>query len=114
MLEPQADGFRNYLNGGKSIVSSEEKLIDKAQLMGLTAPEMTVVNAVMRVLDQHYDNSKHGLFPKKPGLLTNHNLNNFFDRCLRLNLQNKFFYLLKTLFDLKVFLLQLHFPQLQR
>ena len=44
LLEPQADGFRNYSNGGTSIVSSEEKLIDKAQLMGLTAPEMTVLN----------------------------------------------------------------------
>mgnify|MGYP003327327870 CR=1 FL=1 len=46
LLEPKADGFRNYLNGGASIVSAEEKLVDKAQLMGLTAPEMTVLIAV--------------------------------------------------------------------
>ena len=43
LLEPQADGFRNYLNGGSSNISAEEKLVDKAQLMGLTAPEMTVL-----------------------------------------------------------------------
>ena len=43
LLEPQADGFRNYLNGGASNVSAEEKLVDKAQLMGLTAPEMTAL-----------------------------------------------------------------------
>ena len=79
MLEPQADGFRNYLNGNKSIVSSEEKLIDKAQLMGLTAPEMTALVGGMRVLDTNFDNSNHGVFTKKPGTLTNDYFTNLLD-----------------------------------
>ena len=79
LLEPQADGFRNYLNGGKSIVSAEEKLIDKAQLMGLTAPEMTVLIGGMRVLDTNFDNSKHGVFTKKLGVLTNDYFTNLLD-----------------------------------
>ena len=79
LLEPQADGFRNYLNGGKSIVSAEEKLIDKAQLMGLTAPEMTVLMGGMRVLNTNFDNSIHGVFTKKPGVLTNDYFTNLLD-----------------------------------
>jgi catalase-peroxidase len=79
LLEPQADGFRNYLNGGKSIVSAEEKLIDKAQLMGLTAPEMTVLIGGMRVLNTNFDNSIHGVFTKKPGVLTNDYFTNLLD-----------------------------------
>ena len=79
LLEPQADRFRNYLNGGKSIVSAEEKLIDKAQLMGLTAPEMTALIGGMRVLDTNFDNSKHGVFTKKPGSLTNDYFTNLLD-----------------------------------
>ena len=79
LLEPKADGFRNYLNGGKSIVSAEEKLVDKAQLMGLTAPEMTVLIGGMRVLDTNFDNSKHGVFTKKPGVLTNDYFTNLLD-----------------------------------
>ena len=79
LLEPQADGFRNYLNGGKSIVSAEEKLIDKAQLMGLTAPEMTVLMGGMRVLNTNFDNSTHGVFTKKPGVLTNDYFTNLLD-----------------------------------
>ena len=79
LLEPQADGFRNYLNGGKSIVSSEEKLIDKAQLMGLTAPEMTALMGGMRVLDTNFDNSNYGGFTKKPGVLTNDYFTNLLD-----------------------------------
>ena len=55
---------------GKSNVSAEEKLIDKAQLMGLTAPEMTVLVGGMRVLDTNYDSSKNGVFTKKPGTLS--------------------------------------------
>jgi catalase-peroxidase len=70
LLEPQADGFRNYMKKGKSNVSAEEKLIDKAQLMGLTAPEMTVLVGGMRVLDTNYDSSKNGVFTKKPGTLS--------------------------------------------
>tara|TARA_Y100001935_G_scaffold183798_1_gene152409 strand:- start:366 stop:1328 length:963 start_codon:yes stop_codon:yes gene_type:complete len=79
LLEPQADGFRNYLNGGTSNVSAEEKLIDKAQLMGLTAPEMTVLIGGMRVLDTNFDNSKLGVFTKKPGTLTNDYFVNLLD-----------------------------------
>jgi catalase-peroxidase len=79
LLEPQADGFRNYLNGGKSIVSAEEKLIDKAQLMGLTAPEMTVLMGGMRVLNTNFDNSIHGVFTKKTGVLTNDYFTNLLD-----------------------------------
>ena len=79
LLEPQADGFRNYLNGGASIVSAEEKLIDKAQLMGLTAPEMTALIGGMRVLNTNYDGSKHGVFTNKPGALTNDYFTNLLD-----------------------------------
>ena len=71
LLEPQADGFRNYNKDEKTKVSAEEKLIDKSQLMGLTAPEMTVLLGGMRVLDTNFDNSKKGVFTKKPGTLTN-------------------------------------------
>tara|TARA_A100001011_G_scaffold234813_1_gene242866 strand:- start:544 stop:2781 length:2238 start_codon:yes stop_codon:yes gene_type:complete len=80
LLEPLADGFRNYVklnaNGysnGKSVptISSEELLIDKAQLLGLTGPEMTVLIGGMRVLDTNYDGSDFGVFTKKPGVLTN-------------------------------------------
>jgi len=79
LLEPQADGFRNYLNGGESNVSAEEKLIDKSQLMGLTVPEMTALIGGMRVLDTNHDNSKHGVFTKKPGALTNDYFINLLD-----------------------------------
>jgi catalase-peroxidase len=70
VLEPVADGFRNYLNK-HSIASAEELLIDKAQLLTLTAPEMTVLVGGMRVLNTNYDNSKHGVFTDKPETLTN-------------------------------------------
>ncbi len=79
LLEPQADGFRNYNKDEKSIVSAEEKLIDKAQLMGLTAPEMTVLVGGMRVLDTNFDHSKNGVFTKKPGALTNDYFINLLD-----------------------------------
>ena len=79
LLEPQADGFRNYSNARESIVSLEEKLIDKAQLMGLTAPEMTVLIGGMRVLDTNYDGSKLGVFTNKPGRLTNDYFKNLLD-----------------------------------
>ncbi len=69
-LEPFADGFRNYLKA-KSAVSTEELLIDKAQLLTLTAPELTVLVGGLRVLNTNYDNSKHGVFTKKPGTLSN-------------------------------------------
>tara|TARA_Y100000768_G_scaffold368515_1_gene332586 strand:- start:30 stop:1121 length:1092 start_codon:yes stop_codon:yes gene_type:complete len=79
LLEPEADGFRNYSNGHKSIVSSEEKLIDKAQLMGLTAPEMTALIGGLRVLGTNFDGSNHGVFTKKLGVLTNDYFINLLD-----------------------------------
>ncbi len=69
-MEPFADGFRNYLKA-KSSISTEELLVDKAQLLNLSAPEMTVLIGGMRVLDTNYDGSKHGVFTRKPGSLTN-------------------------------------------
>ncbi len=69
-LEPIADGFRNYLKT-KYSVSTEELLVDKAQLLTLTAPEMTVLVGGMRVLNTNYDGSKHGVFTKSPEMLTN-------------------------------------------
>lgn len=70
VLEPAADGFRNYLKT-KYKVSTEELLIDKAQLLTLTAPEMTVLIGGMRVLDTNFDHSKHGVFTKRTEVLTN-------------------------------------------
>ncbi len=70
LLEPAADGFRNYLKT-KYTVSTEELLVDKAQLLTLTAPEMTVLIGGMRVLNTNFDNSKHGVFTKRPEVLTN-------------------------------------------
>jgi len=70
VLEPFADGFRNYLKE-KSSVKTEEWLVDKAQLMTLTAPEMTVLVGGMRALNANYDGSKHGVFTDRPGTLTN-------------------------------------------
>ncbi|MET7030318.1 catalase/peroxidase HPI [Sediminicola luteus] len=69
-LEPRADGFRNYVKSGLTL-KAEELLVDKAQLMTLTAPEMTVLVGGMRVLNANYDHSKHGVFTDKPGTLTN-------------------------------------------
>lgn len=69
-LEPRADGFRNYRNS-KSAVATEELLIDKAQLLTLTAPELTVLVGGMRALDANFDGSKHGVFTSRPGQLTN-------------------------------------------
>src|SRR6476620_5168751 len=70
VLEPIADGFRNYLKGRYS-VPSESLLIDRAQLLTLTAPEMTVLIGGMRVLGTNADKSSHGVFTKKPEALTN-------------------------------------------
>jgi catalase-peroxidase len=69
-LEPVADGFRNYFRGG-SLMSPEEALIDKAQLLRLTAPEMTVLVGGLRVLGANVGQSKHGVFTTKPEALTN-------------------------------------------
>jgi catalase-peroxidase len=77
-LEPVADGFRNYRNS-KSPVSTEELLIDKAHLLTLTAPELTVLVGGMRVLNTNFDGSKHGVFTSRPGLLTNDFFTNLLD-----------------------------------
>jgi catalase-peroxidase len=70
VLEPAADGFRNYLRA-KFSVPAEEMLVDKAQLLTLTAPEMTVLLGGLRVLGANYEGSKHGVFTDRPGKLTN-------------------------------------------
>ena len=70
VLEPIADGFRNYMKA-KYSVSAEELLVDKAQLMTLSVPELTVLMGGMRVLDTNFDHSKHGVFTATPGVLTN-------------------------------------------
>jgi catalase-peroxidase len=69
-LEPVADGFRNYLRGPQ-LMSPEEALVDRAQLLKLSAPEMTVLLGGLRVLGANAGQSKHGVFTKKPGTLTN-------------------------------------------
>ena len=69
-LEPRADGFRNYLHG-KPLRSPEELLVDRAQLLKLTAPEMTVLVGGLRVLGANAGNSQHGVFSKRPETLTN-------------------------------------------
>jgi catalase-peroxidase len=70
VLEPVADGFRNYLKG-KFSVSAEELLVDRAQLLTLTAPEMTVLLGGMRVLNTNFGQTGHGVFTKRPEALTN-------------------------------------------
>lgn len=70
VLEPAGDGFRNYFKP-KHVVTAEELLIDKAQLMTLTAPEMTALVGGMRVLNTNFDHAKHGVFTKRPEALTN-------------------------------------------
>ncbi|HQJ80505.1 MAG TPA: catalase/peroxidase HPI, partial [Methanothrix sp.] len=70
VLEPVADGFRNYLKG-KFSVSAEELLVDRAQLLTLTAPEMTVLVGGMRVLNTNFGQTRHGVFTNRPEALTN-------------------------------------------
>jgi catalase-peroxidase len=70
VLEPAADGFRNYLKA-KYAVTAEELLVDRAQLLTLTAPEMTVLVGGMRVLNANFGKSQHGVFTKRPEMLTN-------------------------------------------
>ena len=80
VLEPVADGFRNYQKT-KYAVSTEELLVDKAQLLSLNAPEMAVLVGGMRVLNTNYDNSENGVFTKNPEVLTN----DFFVNLLDMN-----------------------------
>jgi catalase-peroxidase len=70
-LEPRADGFRNYIGGKRQFMMPEEALVDRAQLMTLTAPKMTVLVGGLRVLGANAGNAKHGVFTKKPGTLSN-------------------------------------------
>src|SRR6202008_4810847 len=69
-LEPVADGFRNYLRGPQ-LMAPEEALVDRAQLLKLSGPEMTVLIGGLRVLGANAVQSKHGVFTKKPETLTN-------------------------------------------
>ena len=78
LLEPKADGFINYQKVFSN-TSPEEMLIDKAQLLNLTAPEMTVLLGGMRVLNTNFDGSKNGVFTNKPGTLTNDYFKNLLD-----------------------------------
>ncbi|MDQ6940998.1 MAG: catalase/peroxidase HPI [Candidatus Eremiobacteraeota bacterium] len=71
VLEPHADGFRNYLKAAPLGVSAEEMLVDRAQLMSLTAPEMTVLVGGMRALGANAGQTKHGVFTSRPGTLSN-------------------------------------------
>jgi catalase-peroxidase len=70
VLEPKADGFRNYQKA-RYAVSPEEMLVDRAQLLTLTAPEMTVLIGGMRAMNANFAGSQHGVFTKRPGALTN-------------------------------------------
>ena len=70
VLEPKADGFRNYMQT-EFTVSEEELLVDRAQLMGLTSPEMTALIGGLRVLGANHGGSKHGVFTDRPGVLSN-------------------------------------------
>ena len=70
-LEPRADGFRNYISGKRQFMMPEEALVDRAQLLRLTGPEMTVLVGGLRVLGANAGQSKHGVFTKKPETLTN-------------------------------------------
>ena len=80
-LEPLTDGFRNYFNPQSDNVSPEEMLVDRAQLLTLTAPEMGVLLGGMRVLNTNYDHSDNGVFTDKPGALSN----DFFVHLLDMN-----------------------------
>ncbi len=80
-LEPRADGFRNYISGKHQFMKPEEALVDRAQLLALTAPEMTVLVGGLRVLGANAGDAKHGAFTKQTGKLTN----DFFVNLLDMN-----------------------------
>ncbi|MEA2872325.1 MAG: catalase-peroxidase, partial [Hyphomicrobiales bacterium] len=80
-LEPRADGFRNYISGKLQFMQPEEALVDRAQLLTLTGPEMTVLLGGLRVLGANASNAKHGVFTKTPETLTN----DFFVNLLDMN-----------------------------
>ncbi|HET9944798.1 MAG TPA: peroxidase family protein, partial [Actinomycetes bacterium] len=81
-LEPAADGFRNYLRGGEKL-APETLLLDRANLLTLTAPEMTVLVGGMRALGTNVDGTRHGVFTDRPGALTN----DFFVRLLGMDVE---------------------------
>ena len=80
VMEPVADGFRNYLRSGQ-ILSAEEFLLDRAQLLTLTAPEMTALIGGLRALNANFGQAKHGVFTNRPETLTN----DFFVNLLDMN-----------------------------
>ena len=80
VMEPVADGFRNYLRSGQ-VLSAEELLVDRAQLLTLTAPEMTVLVGGLRALNANFGKTKHGVFTNRPETLTN----DFFVNLLDMN-----------------------------
>ncbi|MBD1583986.1 catalase/peroxidase HPI [Pseudoalteromonas sp. S16_S37] len=88
VLEPLADGFRNYLKKAYS-VSAEELLLDKAQLLTLTAPEMTVLIGGLRVLNVNYEQRPHGVFTERPGILSNDFFVNLLDMDTQWRPENK-------------------------
>ena len=94
VLEPSADGFRNYMKPNQDR-HAEELLLDKAHLLTLSAPEMTVLLAGMRVLNTNYDGTKHGLLTNNPGALTN----DFFINLLDMNIEWKAQSSSETLFN---------------
>ena len=87
VLEPIADGFRNYMKSNY-MFTTEELLVDKAQLLTLTAPEMTVLLGGMRVLNTNFDNSRHGVFTNQPGTLTNDYFINLLDMGIKWTSKN--------------------------
>jgi catalase-peroxidase len=80
VMEPVADGFRNYLRSGQKL-SAEQLLLDRAQLLTLTAPEMTILIGGMRALNANFGQAKHGAFTNRPEMLTN----DFFVNLLDMN-----------------------------
>ena len=87
VLEPIADGFRNFMKSNY-MFTTEELLVDKAQLLTLTAPEMTVLLGGMRGLNTNFDNSRHGVFTNQPGTLTNDYFINLLDMGIKWTSKN--------------------------
>jgi len=95
VLEPKADGFRNYLASEYKLIPAEKWLVDKAQLLTLSAPEMTVLVGGLRVLDTNYNGSKHGVFTDRPQVLTN----DFFVNLLTMDISWKALDESRTIFE---------------
>lgn len=88
VLEPKADGFRNYV-GGRTRLSPETLLLDRASMLKLTAPEMTVLVGGMRALDVNYQKSRHGILTDRPGVLTNDFFTNLLDMATEWSVSSK-------------------------